>query len=82
MAKNIASSETTMVKRPNGKGSNAIVPAITSVLTKIQAVKKITWKTKKAVEPQISVKSSAIWVKSDRDLKDFASKGRIHTVNC
>lgn len=42
----------------------------------IQAENKKIWKMKKEVEPQISVKSSEIWVKGERERSDLASKER------
>ena len=73
--RNIASSETTIVKSPNGKGSNgAIIGTKYPRLVLIHNTKSTIWNKRKVVEPQIAVNSSAVWVRNERERSDFASK--------
>ena len=51
-----------------------MAPGIISIFRVTQAAKKMTWNTRKAVEPQISVRSSEIWVRIDLERRDLASK--------
>src|SRR4051812_29301836 len=70
----IASRDTTIVKNPNGYGSNGLTCLMYPKFIATHPAKNITWKIKKGVEPQMDVKSSAICVRNERDRNDFASK--------
>ena len=76
--KTIASSETTIVKRPNGNGSKATMPGMILVFKIIQTMKMMLLKKRKAEVPEYVVRSSAAFVMNDLDLRDFATNERMN----
>src|SRR3990167_8583587 len=59
MAKNIASSDTIIVNKPNGNGSNGLMPGTKPVLMIIQPKNHSPLILKKTIEPNFSVIQSA-----------------------